>query len=288
MTNDESLNRTDAFPSSFGAHPSPVRLVDTHCHLDWHAFDADRDAVIQRAIDAGVTRLVTIGVDEDSSRRAVKLAETYGAVYAAVGVHPNHAAEFGDEMLNEIRTLAAHPKVVAIGEIGLDDYWKTVDRDAQTKAFTTQLELAADIGKPVIIHSRDTTTGVLSILAQHVARHPSLVAPGVLHSFSGSLTDAQRAFGLGFLIGFSGPITFKKSSGLRELARAIPSDRYLIETDAPFLTPEPRRGRRNEPAYVARVAECIAQARAAPLAEVAAQTTASATQLFAWATDDES
>ncbi len=260
-------------------------LVDTHCHLDWHTFDADRDEVVRRAIDAGVKRMVTIGVDVGGSRRAIELADHYPTVYAAVGVHPNDSAGFDDETLATLRALAQHPKVVAIGEIGLDNHWRKVAPETQARAFEAQLDLAAEIGKPVIVHIRDATENVLAILSRHITRHSSLVTHGILHSFSDDLAVARCAFDLGFLIGFSGPVTFKKSNILRDLAQAVPPDRYVLETDAPFLTPEPRRGRRNEPTYVQHVAECIAQARGVSLAEVARQTTANAARLFGW-TDD--
>jgi len=278
---DESQGAGDS--SSFVLHR--LELVDTHCHLDWHTFDAERDEVIRRAVQAGVTRMVTIGVDVAGSRRAIELADRYPAVHAAVGVHPNDSAGFDDETLATLRALARHPKVVAIGEIGLDHYWKKVAPEVQTRAFQAQLELAADIGKPIIVHNRDATENVLAILSRHITRHASLVTPGILHSFSDDLAVARRAFDLGFLIGFGGAVTFKKSAGLRDLARAAPSDRYVLETDAPFLTPEPHRGRRNEPAYVQHVVECIAQARGVSFAEVARQTTANAARLFGW-TDD--
>jgi TatD DNase family protein len=283
MTKDESRIQTEADTSSFDIRHSS--LVDTHCHLDWRTFDADRDEVVRRAVEAGVTRMVTIGVNVASSRRAVELAEQYAEVYAAVGVHPNDSAGFSRETLGEIRTLAAHPKVVAVGEIGLDYFWKKVEPDRQSQAFIAQLELAAEIGKPVIIHNRDATDDVLTVLARHLTHHVSRMTPGVLHSFFDSIEVAQRAFELGFLIGFTGPITFKKSSGLREVARVAPADRLVIETDAPFLTPEPRRGRRNEPAYVKTIAEQVAWARHTSIDAIARQTSANARRLFGWAND---
>jgi TatD DNase family protein len=257
-----------------------MSFVDTHCHLDWPAFDSDRDEVIRRAIDAGVTRMVTIGVDVPSSRRAIKLAEQYAEVYAAVGVHPNDCADFSTGPLNEIRALAQHPKVMAIGEIGLDYYWHTVDHDTQARAFRAQLELAAEFTKPVIVHSRDAAGDVVSALEDfslHVAR-----ITGTLHSYFDDLTIMQRAFDLGFYCGVTGPITFKKSDREREIIRQAPLDRLLIETDAPFLTPVPHRGQRNEPAYVRHVAEVIAQVRGATVEAVAAQTTINANMLFGW------
>jgi TatD DNase family protein len=254
-----------------------MELVDTHCHLDWKAFDPDRAAVIDRAVEGGVTRLITIGVDVASSRRVIEIAEQYEAVYAAVGVHPNDCADFDTAMLHEIRSLAQHPKVVAIGEIGLDYYWKKVEHDTQARAFRAQLELAADLKKPVILHSREAAPEVVSLL-EDFTRHTSVT--GTLHSYFDDLAVARRVFALGFYIGVTGPITFKKSDREREIIRQVPLDRVLLETDAPFLTPVPHRGGRNEPAYVRHVAETIAQARGQSVDDVARQSTANAEQLF--------
>lgn len=255
-----------------------MELVDTHCHLDWKTFDPDREVVIDRAVQAGVRRLITIGVDAPSSRRAVELAEQHETVYAAVGVHPNECAEFDAAALNEIRLLAQHPKVVALGEMGLDYYWHKVDPGMQARTFRRQLELAAELHKPVIIHSRDAAPEVLAILEDFTRQ----VAPitGTLHSYFDDLTIAQRAFALGFYLGVTGPITFKKSEREREIVKQLPLDRILLETDAPFLTPVPQRGKRNEPAYVRHIAEMIAQVRGQSEAEVARQTTHNAERLF--------
>jgi TatD DNase family protein len=255
-----------------------MELIDTHCHLDWNSFEADRAAVIDRAVEAGVTRMITIGVDVPSSRRAIEIAEQYAAVYAAVGVHPNDCAGFDKAMWQGIRSLAQHPKVVAIGEIGLDYYWQKVEHDVQARAFCAQLELAAEINKPVIIHSRDAAPDVLKILedfAQRVSR-----ITGTLHSYFDDLAICARAFAIGFYIGVTGPITFKKSDREREIVRQVPLERMLIETDAPFLTPVPHRGERNEPAHVRHVAEAIAQARGQGVEVVAQQTTHNAERLF--------
>ena len=283
MTDDERPI-VDTQPSSVVSQSgrSSAQFVDTHCHLGWRTFDADRDDVIRRAIEAGVTRMLTIGVDVPSSRRAIELAEQYESVYAAVGVHPNDAAEFNNDTAHEIRALAPHPKVVAIGEIGLDTYWKKAAPEAQARAFTAQLDLAIELGKPVIIHNRDATAEVMLTLERHATR--STRHAGVLHSFFDTIAVAQRAFEMGFLIGLSGPITFKKSHALRELVRAAPIDRIVIETDAPFLAPEPRRGRRNEPARVRDIAELIAGERRSTIEDIAAQTTANAARLFGWTT----
>ncbi len=291
MTKDEGRTMGTDAHSSFvarprsaaeGVGPSSIHLVDTHCHLGWHAFDADRDAVIRRAVEAGVARMVTVGIDVPSSRGAIELADRYAAVYAAVGVHPNDAANFDESALAELRILAQHPRVVAIGEIGLDNHWKTVAPDAQARAFEAQLDLAANVGKPVIVHNRDATEALMAMLTRKFTHHAPRFTSGILHSFSDSLAVAQRAFELGLLIGLSGPITFKKSRDLRELVQAVPPDRFVVETDAPFLAPEPRRGRRNEPAYVRHIAECIAQARGVSVSDIAGQTTANAARLFGW------
>jgi TatD DNase family protein len=257
-----------------------LQLIDTHCHLDWNAFDPDREAVIDRAVQAGVTRMITIGVDVPSSLRAIDLAEKHEAVYAAVGVHPNDCAGFDAALLNDLRSLAQHPKVVAIGEIGLDYYWHTVDREVQARAFRAQLGLAAELNKPVIIHSRDAAPDVMTILedfTQHAAR-----ITGTLHSYFDDLQVAQRAFASGFYIGVTGPLTFKKAEREREIIKQVPLERVLLETDAPFLTPMPHRGERNEPAYVKHTAAMMAQVRGQSIDEVARQTTRNAEKLFGW------
>jgi TatD DNase family protein len=254
-----------------------MNLIDTHCHLDWNSFDPDRAAVIDRAVQAGVRRMITIGVDVASSRRAIEIAEQHEVVYAAVGVHPNDCADFDAALLQEIRSLAQHPKVVAIGEIGLDYYWKKVEHDTQARAFRAQLELAAEIGKPVIIHSRDAAAEVVTLL-EDFTRQTRLA--GTLHSYFDDLAIAQRVFAIGFYSGVTGPITFKKSDREREIIRQVPLDRVLLETDAPFLTPVPHRGERNEPAYVQHVAETIALARGQSVEDVAWQSTCNAEQLF--------
>lgn len=251
-------------------------LIDTHCHLDWNKFDADREQVIRRAIEAGVTRMITIGTDVESSRRAIELAEKFEAVYAAVGVHPNDCADFNASTLDQIRSLARHEKVVAIGEIGLDYYWKKTAKDQQARVFEMQCDLAAELHKPVIIHNREATADVMNILT----RYSLLVKHGVLHSFFESLEVAQQAIGLGYSIGFTGPITFKKADRERAVAQSIPIENILIETDAPFLTPEPQRGKRNEPAFVKHVAAMIAQVKGLTFDEVARQTTLNAKKLF--------
>ena len=257
-----------------------MELIDTHCHLDWKTFDPDREEVIHRALANGVVRMVTIGVDIPSSQRALELAESYAEVYAAVGVHPNDCADFDQALLAEVRALAQHPKVVAIGEIGLDYYWQKVDRETQARVFQAQLELALELHKPVIIHSREAAPDVLTILESFAQQ--GLPLTGTLHSYFDDLGICQRAFAVDFFIGVTGPVTFKKSERERKIVKQLPLDRVLLETDAPFLTPIPHRGARNEPAYVRHVAETIAQVRGLTVEEVGQQTTRNAERLFGW------
>lgn len=259
-------------------------LIDTHCHLDFDAFDGIRDEVIREAFDAGVTRIVNPGTDLERSRAAVALADTYPGVVAAVGVHPGSTADFVPAMLDEVRALADHPKVVAIGEIGLDYHWDDSPRDVQRAAFEAQLALAAALSLPVIVHNRDASEDVIDVLAAWVSTLPPALRarPGVLHSFSAPQAIADRALDLGFYLGFTGPITFKNADDLRHVAARVPDDRILVETDAPFLTPHPYRGKRpNRPAYVRFVAERLAALRLVPEDTFAAQSTANAERLFA-------
>lgn len=252
-------------------------LVDTHCHLDLYHFEADREAVLARAREAGVGRILIPGIDLAQSRCVLALAEQYPELRAAVGVHPNDAQSFGESALAELRELARHPKVDAIGEIGIDLYWKIAPLEKQHDAFRAQLQLAAELNKPVIIHDRDAHADVMSMLRDHAP--PAGV---VLHSFSGDVAMAEEAARLGFYLGVDGPLTYKKNDGLRAIFAAAPLDRILIETDAPYLPPQQRRGARNEPAYVRWVAEKLAEARGLALDDVARATTANAARLFRW------
>jgi TatD DNase family protein len=252
-------------------------LTDTHCHLDLEQFDRDRDEVVERARQAGVGRILVPATDLASSRRAIALAERYPEVRAAVGVYPNDAADFSGETLAELRDLARHPKVDAIGEIGIDLHWRTVPLEVQRQVFRAQLELAAEIGLPVIIHDREAHAEVIAALQS--AAPP---AGTVLHSFSGGAEMAQEAAAAGWYLGVDGPLTYKKNDALRAIFAEAPLDRILIETDAPYLTPQARRGSRNEPAFVAFVAERLAEVRQVDLEQIATATTASAARLFRW------
>ena len=264
---------------------TPVDLFDTHCHLDFESFTNDIEAVIERAAEAGVTRMIVPALDLENAAAVLALAERFPGVYAAVGVHPNSAAGWRDEWLDRLRELAQHPKVVAIGEIGLDYHWDKTPPETQRQALTLQLELAAELTLPVIIHNRDASEDVVRLLAMvagasapPLPRAPAL--QGVLHSFSADWNTAESALALGYYLGFTGPLTYKKADDLRSIAARIPLDRILIETDAPFLAPHPYRGKRNEPAHVRLVAERLAELRGLSLEEIAAATTANALDLF--------
>ncbi|MBI5302062.1 MAG: TatD family hydrolase [Chloroflexi bacterium] len=242
-------------------------MIDAHCHLDDEQFANDRDAVLARAMDAGVAAIITAGTDVATSRAAVALAEQYASVYAVVGIHPQAAHTCDAESLATIRTLAQHPKVVGIGEIGLDFYWQqNPPREIQERAFIAQLELAAELDKPVVIHDRDAHAELMATLAKVVK--PS--QGGILHCFSGDLAMAQQAIALGYAISFAGNLTFKNATRLQEIARALPLDKIVIETDAPYLSP--LRGQRNESANVARVAAKLAELKNLTL-DVAQQST---------------
>ncbi len=262
-----------------------MALVDTHCHLDFDAFDADRAEVIARAQEAGVDAIVNPSIDRANAAKVVALAQETACVYAAVGVHPNSSTEWNAHCAEELRQLAQHSRVVAIGEIGLDYYWDDAPHDVQQKALQAQLELAAEMELPVIVHNREASEDLLAILLEWQAglasSANSLAArPGVLHSFSGDQAMAERAVAAGYFLGFTGPLTFKNAPDLQAIARQVPLERILIETDSPFLSPHPLRGQRNEPARVQLVAEKLAELKGLPYEEVAAATTANARQLF--------
>lgn len=257
------------------AMDDPLRLIDTHAHLALPQFDADREAVIARAAEAGVARMIEIGYDLPSSRAAIALAEAHPAIFAVVGIQPNHAHELPDGWEQALRTLCAHPKVVAIGEIGLDYYWMKAPPPQQESLFRAQLALARTLGLPVVIHSRDAQHDTVRILHEDARGQP-----GIMHSFSGDWAYAEACLELGFLLSFSGPLTFPKATELHEVARRAPLERLLSETDSPYLSPHPYRGQRNEPARVRLVVERLAALRDQPLETVAARIWANAGQLF--------
>ena len=262
-------------------------LVDSHCHLDLAHYDEDRAAVLQRARAAGVGLVVIPGIDVAQCRGALALAELTPEVYVALGVHPNSSGEFDPATVEELRRLAVHPKVVAIGEIGLDYYWERVTPAQQAVAFQAQLALAAELGLPVIIHNRDASDDVAAILEEWIGsedfRNSQLATrpfAGVLHAFGGDVALAERAYDWNFLLGIAGPVTFKNARQMHELIPQLQPDRLLIETDAPYLTPHPYRGQRNEPGYVALVAAKLAELSGASVAEVAQRTSQLALEFF--------
>lgn len=248
-------------------------LTDTHCHLAYPEFDADRDEVLRRAEAAAVTRCVVIGTDVASSRRAVELAEADPRLAATAGIHPNDCEGFRD--WEELARLARHPRVVGLGETGLDWYRTTAGREAQREAFARTMEIARAAGKPVVVHCREAYDDTLDMIA---AARPA----GIMHCFAGEERHARRALDLGFYVSFAGPVTYRKNEGLRRIAALVPRDRVLVETDAPFLSPEPHRGKRNEPAHARLTAECVARCLGMPFEEFAEQEGRNAAAAFGW------
>jgi TatD DNase family protein len=253
-------------------------MIDSHAHVGFPQFDGDRGAVLDRARAAGVVGLVEVGTDLQSSRAAVALAERHTLVHAAVGVHPHDASTITPGVLNELRVLARDPKVVALGEIGLDYHRDLSPRAVQRQAFVDQLALAADLGLPVVVHVRDAVEDVLAILRTWDAGTPD--RRGVFHSYSGGPERLSEVLGLGFHVGISGPVTFPNADRLRQVATQVDLGRLLVETDCPYLTPVPYRGRRNEPAYVRYVVEEIARVRGMSAASLAHATEDNARRLF--------
>ncbi len=264
-----------------------MEFIDTHCHLNFEQFDPDRDEVVQRARDAGVIALINPAIDLATSEAAIAVAHQYAPVFAQVGVHPNSAPAALGEGLERLCTLAQDAKVVAVGEIGLDYYWDVHPHDVQARAFRAQLDLAAELGLPVVIHSRDAQEDTYRILAEwarDVERSHLLLNgrpfKGVWHSFQGDRSLAYRVFDLGMCISLGGPVTFKNARDLHALVPQLPLDRILLETDAPFLSPHPYRGKRNEPARIPLIAGAIARLLGVSEEEVARITTATARALF--------
>jgi len=260
-----------------------VSLIDSHCHLDEPRFADDRDAVVERARAAGVTRMITIGASDDlrANYDAIAIAERYADVYATVGVHPHAARIVSPAVMEEIDRLTHSPKVVGIGETGLDYYYDNSPRSQQQSAFRQFITLARRRRAPLVVHLRDAYDDALAILREE---HAADVG-GVIHCFSGDRAAARAFLDLGFDLSFSGIVTFKNADELRAVARMIPADRFLVETDAPFLSPVPHRGKRNEPAYVVCTAAAIAAVRAQPLDEVAACTQANTARRFGLASE---
>lgn len=251
-------------------------LVDSHAHLDDERFDKDRDKLIKSLKEEGVDLIINVGSDLQSSIKSVSLSEEYENIYAAVGVHPHSAKEMDGSTINVLKSFTGRDKVVAIGEIGLDYYYDNSPRDVQRERFKEQLDLAKEIDLPVIIHTREAAQETFDILKE--AQDGNL--EGVLHCYSGSVEMALEYIKLGFYISLAGPVTFNNARVSREVAKAVPLDKLLIETDSPYLTPEPNRGKRNEPMYVRYVAARIAEVRGISFKEVASKTAANTKKLF--------
>ena len=246
-----------------------MRLVDSHVHLDDEKFDSDREQVIERALEAGVQRMMAIGTGKGPPdlETGIRLAEKYPSIYATVGVHPHDASNAPAETWPSLRQLAAHPKVLAIGEIGLDYHYDFSPREVQRTVFEQQMEIAAETGKPIVIHTREAWEDTLGILRSH--RH----AAGIMHCFTGDERQAREALDLGFYLSFGGVLTFPRAEAVRKAARVAPEDRLLVETDCPYLAPVPHRGKRNEPAFVTETVRRLAEIRGRAVEDIAELTT---------------
>lgn len=256
-----------------------LQFVDTHAHLDEAAFATDRDEVLTRAGEAGVSRILTIGITVETSRNAVELAARYDGVYAVVGIQPNYVSQCGPDDFAVIEQLAEQPGVVGIGETGLDRYWDYAPIELQQEYFRRHIELSVARSLPFVVHCREAETDTVNLLTE-MAGGGTL--SGVMHSFCGDQATADACLNLGLFLSFAGMVTYRKNEELREVARRIPAERLLIETDSPYLTPVPLRGKqkRNEPANVQHTAACVAEARGMAVEDLAALTTANAERLF--------
>jgi TatD DNase family protein len=245
-----------------------VTLVDSHTHLDDRRFTDDRDAVVQRALDAGVSRMLSIGTGEGPPdlEAAIGIAELYEPVYASVGIHPEHAPVATQEHFDRLGELLRHPKVLLLGEIGLDYYWKPYDAKLQAHVFVQQMQIAAAARRPISIHTRDAWDDTIALLQTHWA--PTAL-PCIMHCFTGNPEQARQALDLGFYLSFAGVVTYPKATDVHESAKFAPLHRILVETDAPYLTPVPYRGKRNEPSYVVHTAARIAELRGVAVDAVA-------------------
>ena len=252
-------------------------LIDTHCHLDADAFQSDVDDIVQRAIDSGIERMLTIGITRETSEAAIVLANRYECVSAVVGIQPNYAQEAAPGDWDRITELASHPQVVGIGETGLDKYWDFAPLEIQREYFQRHLKFSRQSGKPFVVHCREAEADVLEMLKQDFVNGP---LNGVMHSYCGDAAMATECVAMGMFISFAGMLTFRKNNSLREVAKSVPLDRLLVETDAPYLAPHPKRGKRNEPAWVRHTADCLAEVHDITPNELAAATTRNAHTLF--------
>ena len=244
-----------------------MSLIDSHCHLDSPEFDADRDEVVARALEAGVEHMVAIGTGSGPPdlEAGIRLADRYPQFYATVGIHPHDAAKASKADFERLAELLSHPKVIALGEIGLDYHYDFSPRETQTSVFIQQMEIAAAAKKPIVIHTREAWDDTAALLEQHWKPHG---IGGIMHCFSGGPVEARRALDLGFYLSFGGIVTFPKALDLQAAAQEVPANRILVETDSPYLAPVPRRGKRNEPALVVHTARKLADLRGQSLEEV--------------------
>jgi TatD DNase family protein len=264
-----------------------LNLADTHCHLQFDVFKNDLDDVLERAWQQGLNRILIPAVDLETCEQAIQLCDKYSELYAAIGVHPNDASKWTPQTIRILESLIHHPKVVAVGEIGLDYFHMRNPISIQIEIFQTQLELALEYDLPVIIHSRQAATDVWNILSEwqsDLANQSKSTAkrPGVLHSYDGKIELAKEAVEKNFFIGVGGPVTFPKSQIHQEIVTSIPLQNLLLETDAPFLTPIPFRGKRNEPSYITVIAARISEVIKLPLQDITTITSQNANSLFAW------
>lgn len=253
-----------------------MNLIDSHAHIDDSRFDDDREQVIERAVQQGLNYIINVGHDMESSLRSLELAEKYPFIYATVGVHPHDAKDVPGDYLKQLKKLTEHPKVIAVGEIGLDYYYDLSPREVQKEVFVAQLNLAKTVNLPVVIHLRDAYGDFLDIMSKEKLEPIS----GVMHCYSGSLEVARECLNMGFYISFAGPVTFKNAEKLKEVAAKVPLEKILIETDCPYLTPVPYRGKRNEPSYVKYVAEKIAEIKGITTEELSQAAWQNAQRLF--------
>ncbi|PKR82947.1 TatD family hydrolase [Heyndrickxia camelliae] len=251
-------------------------LFDTHVHLNDEQYDQDLKEVIQNALNAGVEKMVVVGFDRSTITKAMDLIEEYDFLYASIGWHPVDAIDMTENDLHWIEELSSHPKVVALGEMGLDYHWDKSPKDIQKDVFRKQIRLAKKVNLPIIIHNREATQDIVEILKEEKADQVG----GIMHCFSGSVDTARECINMNFFISLGGPVTFKNAKKPKEVAKEIPLSHLLIETDCPYLAPHPYRGKRNEPAYVKLVAEQIAEIKEIAYEEVVAQTSQNAKKLF--------
>ncbi len=268
-----------------------IAFQDTHCHLNLNQFNNDLEQVIHRAQQEGINRILVPGIDLETSQRAIEISEKWDIVFAAVGVHPNNSPSWNSKTLSKLEEMCHHPKVVAIGEIGLDYYRNYADPQLQKKVLAAQMELASEKSKPLVLHNRNALHDLMAILAEWVnglrLSGKSLAEkPGILHAFDGDLETASKAIKLGFSIGIAGPVTFTNAKDRQKITSMIPLKAMIAETDAPYLAPHPHRGQRNEPVWVKLLVRKIADLKALPLEDIATTLADNGNQLFGWRSSD--